>query len=392
MLQSHFSTDLIDIQDAVVSNVESNENKVDIHFTLTRKTQICPRCNNLTDKIHDYRLQIIKDLPIQGKDTYLHYKKRRYICDCCNKKFYEKLHIVPKFHRITNRVALFSLKRLKSRISIKDVANELNVSSSSIIRWLNFTNISKPSKLPTVLSIDEFKGNSGGEKFQCVLTDAKNRKVIDILPSRKQDDLFGYFTSFDNRDSVKYVVMDMSKSFKEVALKCFPKAKIIIDRFHVSRQAMWAFENTRKKVQKSLHPNLRKYFKRSRKLLTMRMDKLGSDDKLAVERMLSYSTELTNAYILKEYFYNFMDSQDKEQAIEKLKWFRLQATYIDIAEYKPVMTMLRNWEDYILNSFEYKYSNGYTEGTNNSIKVIKRVGFGYRNFDNFRKRILLVHC
>ena len=56
------------------------------------------------------------------------------------------------------------------------------------------------------------------------------------------------------------------------------------------------------------------------------------------------------------------------------------------------MTMLRNWEDYILNSFEYKYSNGYTEGTNNSIKVIKRVGFGYRNFDNFRKRILLVHC
>ena len=54
---------------------------------------------------------------------------------------------------------------------------------------------------------------------------------------------------------------------------------------------------------------------------------------------------------LKEYFYNFMDSQDKEQAIEKLKWFRLQSTYIDIAEYKPVMTMLRNWEDYIVRGY-----------------------------------------
>ena len=81
MLQDNFTINLIDIQDAVVNKVESNENRVKIH-----------------------------------------------ICDCCKKKFYEKLHIVPKFHRITNGVALFLLKRLKSRISIKYVANELNVS------------------------------------------------------------------------------------------------------------------------------------------------------------------------------------------------------------------------------------------------------------------------
>ncbi|MBQ8814865.1 MAG: transposase, partial [Lachnospiraceae bacterium] len=35
------------------------------------------------------------------------------------------------------------------------------------------------------------------------------------------------------------------------------------------------------------------------------------------------------------------------------------------------------------------YTNGYTEGPNNAIKVIKRNAFGYRNFDNFRKRIFL---
>ena len=47
-----------------------------------------------------------------------------------------------------------------------------------------------------------------------------------------------------------------------------------------------------------------------------------------------------------------------------------------------------NWQTGILNTFEYPYSNGFTEGCNNQIKVLKRTGYGYRNFNRFRKRIL----
>ncbi len=47
-------------------------------------------------------------------------------------------------------------------------------------------------------------------------------------------------------------------------------------------------------------------------------------------------------------------------------------------------------EKYIVQSFDYKYTNGFTKGTNNTIKVIKRVGYGYRNFENFRKRIMMI--
>ena len=169
MLQRNHITNLIDIQDAIINKVEMGENNVHIYFQLERKVVHCPCCQGLTNKVHDYRMQVVKDLPIQGKSTYLHYRKRRYICPYCNKKFYEKLHILPKRHRITSRVALYSLNRLTKRISIKDIASELNVSSSSVIRWLNNTFISKPNVLPKVLSIDEFKGNSGGEKFQCIL-------------------------------------------------------------------------------------------------------------------------------------------------------------------------------------------------------------------------------
>ena len=45
--------------------------------------------------------------------------------------------------------------------------------------------------------------------------------------------------------------------------------------------------------------------------------------------------------------------------------------------------------DYLKNSFNFEYSNGAIEGINNYIKVLKRVAFGYRNFANFRTRILI---
>ena len=52
---------------------------------------------------------------------------------------------------------------------------------------------------------------------------------------------------------------------------------------------------------------------------------------------------------------------------------------------------IENWLEYIVNSFiDKRYTNGYTEGTNNKMKVIKRNAFGYKNFNFFRKRILYI--
>lgn len=51
---------------------------------------------------------------------------------------------------------------------------------------------SKPKSLPEVLSIDEFRGNCGGQKFQAILTDIKKHKLVDILPSRSSFCLIDY--------------------------------------------------------------------------------------------------------------------------------------------------------------------------------------------------------
>ena len=67
----------------------------------------------------------------------------------------------------------------------------------------------------------------------------------------------------------------------------------------------------------------------------------------------------------------------------------LYVQVVDLPEFDPLVKVLLNWTKYILNGFEGKYTNGFTEGCNNKIKVLKRIAFGYRSFENLRQRILL---
>ena len=99
----------------------------------------------------------------------------------------------------------------------------------------------KPTHLPTVLSIDEFKGNAGGQKFQAILTDSAHHKALDILPSRTQVQIAEYLRSFSNRKQVKYFIMDINKVYLDIGLTYFPNATIVIDKFHLNKiAARWS--------------------------------------------------------------------------------------------------------------------------------------------------------
>jgi transposase len=389
MLQNDFTAKLLDMEHMIFRDVEHTATSVHLSVEMERRVCTCPDCGTLTDRIHDYRTQRVKDCPIQGKMVTWLYRKRRYRCPCCGKRFYERNYLLPKWHHITNRLALLTMHQLEVRISRKELANMMGVSPSTVARWLTLLEFGKPERLPSVLSIDEFKGNTEYGKFQCILTAPKERRVVDILPTFAESDLRQYLSAFQNKRSVRYFVTDMKKEYVSLAKSLFPNATIVIDRFHVVRYCTWALENVRKRVQKKLLPEQRRYFKRSRKLLLCRMSKLSAESKAAVERMLLFERDLREAYLLKEKFYEFMASKDSKQAKERLRAFRTFAFAAEIPEFNATLTMLHNWEPYILNAFDCPYSNGFTEGCNNAIKVIKRVAFGYRNFPNFRSRILV---
>ena len=201
---------LFELEDIVLKDVYSTNNEVHVFFSLQRKVHTCPFCNTLTDKVHDYRTSIIKDLPFMGKKCFLHYHKRRYHCPCCNKHFYETFSLLPKHCRITTRLAFYSIHLLGNRQSVRSVASLLGISDSFIFRRMKDISYPKPTQLPEVLSIDEFRGNAGGQKFQAILTNPKKHTVFDILPSRTQYKLMDYLRPYKDRKNVRFFIMDMN--------------------------------------------------------------------------------------------------------------------------------------------------------------------------------------
>ena len=121
------------------------------------------------------------------------------------------------------------------------------------------------NELPRTVAIDEFKGNTGGEKYNCIITDPENRVVLDILPTRKMYNLIKYFKEFPkgNRIEVELFVSDMWKTYSNVSGTWLKNATQVVDKYHWIRQIIWAFERVRKEEQKKFPKSERKYFKHS---------------------------------------------------------------------------------------------------------------------------------
>ncbi len=79
--------------------------------------------------------------------------------------------------------------------------------------------------------IDEFKGSTGGEKINVIICDAENRRVLDILPERKESFLINYFKKTDRRN-VKYFVSDMWTTYREISTNFFKNAIFLVDKYH----------------------------------------------------------------------------------------------------------------------------------------------------------------
>ena len=392
-MQHNFIRNLLDLKGVIVKKVRYKKNFVKIHIELPVREQICPHCKSKTTKIKDYRTQIIKDIPIRFKTTLLSYRKRRYQCRECGKTFYEKAHFLPKRARKTTRVSEFIVDRLKTKQSMKDIAKDANVSINTVARLLPPLAVSS-KYLPEVLCIDEFKGNTGYYKYQVSLMDGKTRKPIDIIECRYKSHLFDYFNKFtlEERKKVKYVVIDLWKPYKDLAITYFPNSIVVADRFHFIRYATEAVDTVRKQVQNKLSKNERKYFKHSRKLLLSKYENLKTKKQKEDLNyiLINYSENLRIAYREKEEMLEIIRLEDKNKAIEKLNNWVKRNLESHIIALKNCAKTYFNWIREIRNAIKVKYSNGPMEGYNNKIKTLKRVAFGFRNFTHFKARILLM--
>ena len=390
-MHSYSINKLLDLKDVIIKNIVHGDHFVKIFLETIQKEHICPCCGSKTSRVHDYRIQEIKDLPFQLKHTILVLRKRRYLCTCCKKRFAEHYDFLARYQQRTRRLTLKIVQLLHSSRSVKSVAEDLNLSVHTITRVLDTIGYT-PSALPTCLSIDEFKGDTDAGKYQCILVDASKKQIYDVLPNRTQSHLSEYFrnTSRNERYRVKFFICDMWQPYVDLAKSFFPNATIIIDKYHFIRQVTWAIESVRKRIQKTMVASLRKYYKRSRRLILTRYHKLKDESKKSCDLMLLYNDDLRTAHTLKEWFYEIC--QEEKYSIQRISfwdWIKA-AEKSGIAEFEKCAKTYRTWSKGILNAFKYKYTNGPTEGFNNKIKVLKRTCYGIRNFKRFRTRIL--HC
>ena len=394
-MQNNCIKNLLNFKDVEVKKINNLENSVEVYVELPKSSQFCPRCAFETSKVHDYYTQPIQDVPIQFKPTTIFYRKRRYECSVCGKKFYEKNELVGKFSRKTTRFVSYIVHELRNLTSMSDVSKKCNTSPNFISRLVPYFAVSN-SHLPRVLCIDEFKGNSGNYKYQVALIDGETHDVVDIIECRHKHFLCDYFKKFpqEQLDNVKFFVTDLWESYKDIAFTYFRKAKIVADHFHWVRYACDAVNKIRIDVQNNLPKKERIYFKHSRRLLLSRHCNLKTDkdfDELSYI-LINYSENLRIAYREKEALLDLLHSDSSFE--HKSKTFNdwvIRNLDSDIPQLKACAQTYQHWFRQIVNSLAVPYSNGPTEGFNNKIKVLKRVSFGMRNFTNFKARIMLLN-
>ena len=163
MLNKNYTAKLLDLEDVIVTNVETISGELRVYLELPRTKHACPACGTLTACVHDYRMQTVKDIPL-GRKTLLYLRKRRYRCPC-GKRFFEKNSFLPRYHRATSRLVAAIIDAFHELVPASKIGAQYNVSGATAARYFKYVAF-KPARLPEVLSIDEFKGNSGGKVQQ----------------------------------------------------------------------------------------------------------------------------------------------------------------------------------------------------------------------------------
>ena len=373
---------------------------------LSYQPEYCDKCGILFDEDfekHGFITSNIKIPDVSGYKTILKLHKQRYLCKHCNKAFTLKTNIVDYGCFISKNTKWKIAKDLKEKRSEKDIAIANNVSPNTVERIMDsYYNTNKLYKnyLPEVLSFDEFKSvKSADGAMSFNLCNGKTGKIIDIVENRQLNYLLKYFSYYTHqaRCNVKFIIIDMYSPYISLILKLFPNASIIIDKFHLVQLISRSLNKTRINIMKKDKKNYNK-LKRYWKLLLKSRDELDCShwrkftcfNELMTEiDVVNYLTEineeLNNTYQLYQDLLNSIKNKNF-----KLLNITLNNEYGVISEYmKTSIKTIKEYLSYIKNTFENKYNNGFIEGNNNFIKVLKRIAFGFRSFRRFKARIMI---
>ena len=352
----------------------------------------CYHCghNKLTIKATYER--VVKHTRQGNQVMVLHLRTPKYYCRHCQRYFRHRFTGIRPRYRASEAYRLEVFEAHDGGVTQRKLSRTHQISPATVERWYHHHIELKRSEMsnrpcPRVLGIDEhfFTRKKG---YATTFVDLRNHKVFDVKLGRSEASLRQYLKGLKERDKVQVVVMDMSDTYRRIAKRYFPNAIIVADRFHVVRLINHHFL----KVWKQQDEDGRK----NRGLISLMRRhqwKLSPEQKAKLMNYLSDFPVLKAVYETKQKLMKFilLKTLTARRTREQLpRYFEL----LDQLKNSPLRALantLTSWMEPIVAMWRFSKSNGITEGFHNKMEMMSRRAYGFRNFENYRLRVL-AHC
>ena len=370
MEQLHFITKLLDIKDPNVQimDIVNRDTHKEIIAKLDYEAPSCPYCGSQMKKYDFQKPSKIPYLKTTGMPTRILLKKRRFKCYQCSKIMVSETPLVKKNYQIPRIINQKIAQKLIEKTSMTDIAHQLSISTSTVIRKLNdFCFKHDFSRLPEVMSWDEYAFTKG--KMSFIAQDFDNLNIITVLEGRTQAIIRNHFLRYNRvvRCQVKIITMDMFSPYYDIARKLFPNAKIVLDRFHIVQHLSSAMSRVRVQIMNQFNRKSHEYkaIKRYWKLIQQDSRKLSDKrfyrptfrmhltNKEILDKLLSYSEDLKHHYHLYQILLFHFQNKEPDKFFGLIEDNLKQVHPLFQTVFK---TFLKNKEK-IANALQLPYSN-----------------------------------
>ena len=395
--------DLPDVRILEVSQTEQGEWLIQVESTLEETT--CHQCGRLIDHFHGFDQAIrVRHLPVFGQSVFIKFRPKRYQCDYCDKRPTTTQRLSWHEVRSPNTKAYEKwLLRLLVNSTVADVSKMLTISEESVNgildRWLSVTVDWSEFNAIKVLGVDEISLKRGHRDFVVLVTvrcQSGGVKLLAVLPDRKKQTLIDFFASIPTplKSTVQRVCSDMYDGFVNAAQEALPNAKIVVDRFHVAKAYRDCADAVRKqelkRLKKELSEDEYKQIKGAMWPFRKSPKDLKDEEKQRLERLLSHSVKLQQAYQLRnELTAIFEGDYTKVGAKCAIRAWCKRVRKRGIDAFNSFLKTVETWLDKITNYFLERLSSGFVEGFNNRAKVLKRRCYGIFNVERLFQRLTL---
>lgn len=295
--------------------------------------------------------------------------------------------------RFTLMFEAFAIRVLQASSSVERARELLNLSWGGVHRIMERAverGLAKRS-LDDVeyIGIDE-KSFGRGQSYISVMTDIDESRVLEVTKGRDEaaaNELWQTLTE-PQRENVKGVAIDMWQAFENSVHSNAPQADIVHDRFHIAKYLNDAVDKIRREEHKTLMADGCETLKGSKQLWLFNPANMSDEQCQQLDELKKLELKTSRAWAIREYFRWFWEYTYADNAKQFFGQWYQWASRCQLDPIKKVAKMLKTRLDNILTWFDHRISNGPAEGFNSRIQSIKSAARGFRNFDNYRTRVL----